>query len=126
MKLKLELERDTILNKIKLYGLDRKIQFERVCKGLELYDLIMTSLIKTAGFDVKLKTDANKLKDDPLFLHVDKYPKNIKLSLDEFGFDIKSGKRILIKLKKTKPMRLCRKHQVEYPLAPSLRLARSR
>lgn len=114
--MKIEINRETMINKFKRYGLARKIQFERVCVGLELYDLFMTELIKSAKFDTKLKKEFKKMENDPLFFQLNKYPKTIKLSLNEVGFDFKTGRRILVKNKKDDTMRLCRKHNVEYPL----------
>jgi hypothetical protein len=116
IKMKIEIDRAKMINKFKMYGLARKIQFERVCNGLELYDLFMDELIKSSKFDTKLKSEFNKFENDSLFFPILKYPKSIKPSVNELGFNFKTGYRILVKNKKGTTMRMCRKHNIEYPL----------
>ena len=116
MKINLEFERDKVLTVFNRHGLNRNVGFAKVSENLELYDTFMIKLIKSAKFAYKTRQEAQLLSDSGKYLILKQYPKNIKVIDEEHGFDLKSGMRVIVKDKKKKAMRLCRKHNVEYPV----------
>lgn len=116
MKIKFEFERDKVLTVFNRHGLNRKVSFVKVVENLDMYNVLIRQLIKSAGFAYKTRQEAQVLSDSGKYLVLEQYPKDIKVVGEENGFDFKSGTRVIVKDKKKKVMRLCRKHNVEYPV----------
>lgn len=116
MKLKFEFERDKVLTVFNRHGLNRKVSFVKVVENLDMYNVLIRQLVKSAGFAYKTRQEAQVLLDSGRYLVLEQYPKDIKVVGEEHGFDFKSGMRVIVKDKKKRVMRLCRKHNVEYPV----------
>ena len=116
MKLNLEFERDKVLTSFNRNGFKRGVSFAKVCDNIDVYSLLIQQVINSSGFAYKTKPQIELIKNTGKYIAKELYPKGVKIINKEVGFDLKSGTRIIEKNELKKSVRLCRKHQIEYPV----------
>lgn len=114
--LKVEFGRNKVIVAFKKAGFKKKYSVNMFSKMLKLNDMFLYGIIESAKFEYITKTDLVKYTKSEFFVDVNNYT-NLNTAPNELGYSFDYDRRlILVKPKTKKAIRLCKKHNLEYPI----------